>query len=206
MYTLVSLPEISNNLVHSFDLIPEDKYLKSTFPYRRRTYAAGMVVNGNFYWDDKPQIFEQSEQLNSYVGGVPRKFEALDVNIRQNVCEQVIMNAYKQIPNGDYTVGIHQIRILADTENQGIPTPEGIHQDGFDYVTVSCINTHNLSGGVSVLLDAQDHTKIIYQGTLIPGEQIVFSDKTFAHYTSNISPKIPGVAYRDVIVTTFQKI
>ncbi len=206
MYTLVTLPKVSSNLVHSFDTIPEDQYLKSAFPYRRRTYTTGMIVNGAFYWDEQPQIFEQSKQLNSYVGGVPRKFENIDASIKENVCEQIIMNAYNQIPQNNYTVGIHQIRILADTENQGIPTPEGIHQDGFDYVTVSCINTHNLSGGVSVLLDAQDHTKIVYEGTLIPGEQIVFSDKSVAHYTSNISPKIPGMAYRDVIVATFQSI
>lgn len=206
MYTLVSLPKVSQNLIHSFNLIPEDKYLKSNFPYRCRTYGTGTVVRGEFFWDEQEQVFEQSQKLNSYVGGVSRKFENIDASIKESVCEQIILNAYNQIPDGDYTVGIHQIRILADTDNQGIPTPEGIHQDGFDYVTVSCINTHNLSGGVSVLLDAKDHTKIVYEGTLIPGEQIVFSDKTFAHYTSNISPKVPGIAYRDVIVTTFQTI
>ena len=99
---------------------------------------------------------------------------------------------------------IHQIRIVANELNQGMPTPEGIHQDGFDFVTVSCIDTANVSGGISFILDSRDHTKVAFEGTLLPGMLLIFSDRTFAHYTSNISPKLPGEAHRDVIVTTFQ--
>lgn len=192
-----------DKLVQSFDIIPDDKYLKTDFPYRKRCYGTGTIKDGVFYWDENDIFFMQSKELNSYVGGITRNFAKIASLIKEDICEKVVMNAYRQLPASDYKVGIHQIRILANTINQGIPTPEGIHQDGFDYVTVTCINTFNVSGGISVLLDAKDHTKIVFEGTLYPGMQIIFSDKTFAHYTSNITPKVPGIAFRDVIVVTF---
>ena len=36
------------------------------------------------------------------------------------------------------------------------------------------------------------------------GETIVLRDKAVKHYVSPITPKVPGQAYRDAIVITFE--
>ncbi|WP_032112941.1 2OG-Fe dioxygenase family protein [Candidatus Paracaedibacter symbiosus] len=200
---LISLPCFSEKLIKSFNAIPDDQYLKTEFPFRKRSYNAGKIISNIFHWEESNTLFLQTKDLNQYVGGISRHFVPVPASIREDICQKIIMNAYAQLPASDYKVGVHQIRIFSDTLNQGIPTPEGIHQDGFDFVAVACINTRNVSGGVSVLFDAKDHARIVFEGILTPGTQIVFSDKDFAHYTSNVTPKIPGVAFRDVIVTTF---
>lgn len=202
--TLVTLPRFPRRLIQSFEQIPADGYLKETFCYRKRCYSTGYLKNGIFKWDEKSPSFIQSEKLNTYLGGITRQFHPISQAIRNDIEKNIISTAYKFLPPFDYSIGIHQIRIIANKLNQGMPAPEGIHQDGFDFVTIACINTVNVSGGVSLILDAHDYAKIFFEGILLPGMLLVFSDKTFAHYTSNISPKLPGEARRDVIVTTFQ--
>lgn len=203
MLKISLLPHFSPKLTNSFENLHEDPYLKSYFKFRKRKYSCGKICNGKFYWNESDISFHQTIGINQYLGGLSRKYLPIDLDIREDVLKGIILSAYNQLPMANYEVGVHQIRILADTDNQGIPTPEGIHQDGFDYVTVTCVNSQNISGGITVLFDANDHKKITFEGILYPGMQIVFSDKSFAHYTSNITPKIPGVAFRDVVVTTF---
>jgi len=86
----------------------------------------------------------------------------------------------------------------------GKPAPEGIHQDGFDYVMVSCLSLKNVSGGDSILVDAKNHSQIIYDKALEETECLLFNDRAYAHYASPIIPKMPGICTRDVFVTTFQ--
>lgn len=205
MLKISVLPNFSPLLISSFNDLNEDTYLKSPFKFRKRSYSKGEIINGQFIWTSESIDFHQTRKLNSYLGGISRQYPPLPDSIREEVYTQIVMNAYNALPQGNYDIGIHQIRTLANTDNPGIPTPEGIHQDGFDYVTVTCIQTCNLSGGITVLFDAKDHTHITFEGPLHPGMQIIFSDKTFAHYTSNITPKIPGIALRDVFVVTFSR-
>ena len=201
---IIALPKFPERLRQSFGEMPEDSYLQESFCYRKRCYGTGYLKNGIFRWNETSDTFIQSENINKYVGGILRQFHPINQAIRHDIEKQIIYTAYGFLPPVDYSLGIHQIRIVANKFNQGMPTPEGIHQDGFDYVTVGCIETSNVSGGISFVLDGHDHTKIAFEGTLSPGMLLIFSDRTFAHYTSNISPKLPGEAYRDVIVTTFQ--
>lgn len=201
---LLNIQKRSDQLINSFDKIPNDTYLKEKFCYRKRCYCTGNIENGIFRWNESPELFCQSEHLNKYVGGVSRQFQPISELIRKDIETHVIMNVFSSLPQVNYKVGVHQIRIIANEFNQGMPTPEGIHQDGFDFVAVGCINASNVSGGISFILNAQDHTEVAFEGVLNPGSLILFSDRTYAHYTSNISPKLPGVAQRDVVVATFQ--
>ena len=81
--------------------------------------------------------------------------------------------------------------------------PEGIHQDGFDFLAIICVNSLNVKGGVSYIFLASDH-KLVFETILLPNTSILLSDKHFAHYTLSIYPELPGIAKRDVIVTTFK--
>lgn len=203
MLKLKVLSTFTEQLSKSFDNLIDDTYLKSTFKFRKRAYSTGKIINNLFSWNETNTDFLQATAINNYLGGIPREYIPIDPDVREDVLQQVVINAYHQLPLGDYDVGVHLMRIVANTNNQGIPTPEGIHQDGFDYVTITCVNLSNVSGAITVLFDTQDHTKIAFEGTLQPGMQLVFSDRTLSHFTSNVNPKIPGDACRDVIVTTF---
>ena len=53
----------------------------------------------------------------------------------------------KQLMAGDWEVHAHLIRVKADKEEQGQPTPESIHRDGAEFVTVHLAELVNAGGG-----------------------------------------------------------
>ena len=52
-----------------------------------------------------------------------------------------------------WLIEAHQFRIITGRD-PGKPTPEGLHRDGVDYVFISLIERHNISGGVTRVVPA----------------------------------------------------
>jgi hypothetical protein len=52
-----------------------------------------------------------------------------------------------------WEVRVHQIRIVASPGESGLPAPEGIHQDGTDFLTLHLVRRHNVVGGESTIYD-----------------------------------------------------
>jgi hypothetical protein len=46
-----------------------------------------------------------------------------------------------------WEVRMHQMRIVATAHLPGLPTPEGIHQDGTDFQTLHLLRRDNIAGG-----------------------------------------------------------
>ncbi len=210
-YKILKIEEekLNSYILGSFDNLPKDEFLKKDedFIYRYRRYGSGIVSGSIVKWDSNDNNFLQSTELNHYVGGVARKFEFIEHTAQIFIANVLVRNILgKFIPEGKYSLGAHQIRIRANNYHMGKPAPEGIHQDGFDYVAVSCINMYNITGGTSILVDATNYKTVLLEKNLTRGEVLIFDDKRYAHYASPIVPKIPGECFRDVIVTTYKKI
>ncbi len=104
----------------------------------------------------------------------------------------------------DWRIEAHQFRILASPEQSGKPTPEGIHQDGVDYVFVVMIDRHNVMGGI---------TKVYtHNGKLLnsfkmrrPLDVLHVEDQHVNHYVTAVKPLWDDQpAWRDVLVITFR--
>jgi hypothetical protein len=50
-------------------------------------------------------------------------------------------------------VRIHQIRIVAGPQEPGLPAPEGVHQDGTDFLTLHLVCRSNVAGGETTIYD-----------------------------------------------------
>jgi hypothetical protein len=195
---------ISQTIQDSFNDLLADEYLQTKETFRQRRYSTGSLKHKTITWDENAKDFFQSKENNVYVGGVFRAFAPVAQQVKQYLADLIIPNALKHLPKQAYNIGVHQIRTLSDNNAMGQPAPEGIHQDGFDYIMVTCIKKENITGGDSLIFAADDYSKIKFDGILEAGESVLFNDKTYAHYASPIVPKIPGVGYRDVFVTTFK--
>lgn len=210
-YKLLSLPLITINdgIYDSFENLPVDEFLNIDEPYqyRYRRYGSGEIANNKLVWKTDSDSFTQDKKINQYAGNISREFPPLDSLLRDFIQEKIIFSVVgKVIPKAIYAIGAHQIRITANNKYMGKPAPEGIHQDGFDYVAVTCVNSDNVVGGNSILVDSNDYKKTFLEKELTPGEILIFDDKAYAHYASPIVPKIPGNCYRDVIVTTYKQL
>ncbi|MFZ9035801.1 MAG: 2OG-Fe dioxygenase family protein [Francisellaceae bacterium] len=194
-------------VLSSFETLAMDQNMKSGDNYRFRAYSTGLIVSASASLNEEVEAFNQSYLLNHYQGGIDRKFPALEQKIAQYVIDEMMMKTlYPELPEADYKFGIHQIRIITTDEIMGKPAPEGIHQDGFDYVAVGCVAVHNITGGNSILVKNTQRDELCFDEILRPEEVVIFDDRHFAHYASPIVPKLPGRGARDVFVVTFERI
>ena len=94
---------------------------------------------------------------------------------------------------------MHQFRIEAGVDNIGCPTPEGLHRDGVDWVSVMLIKRRNVQSGTTEIF--YDQTKKSNKFTLTNPLDTVFLDDTrVRHGVTPISRLIQEVeGYRDVV-------
>ena len=204
-YQVFELKQPAESVLNSFGTLPNDQYIKSLeFCYRKRCYSTGYIDQNVVSWDSGASVFMQTKSLNQYLGEVQRTYQSISEETCIYLEEQLLPEMQRKVGLDKFKFGVHQIRIIANDELMGKPAPEGIHQDGFDYVCVCCTATHNLTGGNSILVKNISRDKLILDRILKPGECLLFDDKEYAHYVSPIVPKLPGLAYRDVFVITIQ--
>jgi hypothetical protein len=76
------------------------------------------------------------------------------------------------------TVCVHFTQIIATPNTTATNSPEGIHQDGMDYiVSALVIDRENVSGGKSIIFSTNDSCKVLFETTLRPGHGIFQPDK-----------------------------
>ncbi|WP_051877076.1 2OG-Fe dioxygenase family protein [Streptomyces natalensis] len=202
-YTVTNnIDKISKPLLDSFGRLSPDPYLKGDFVFRYRAFGEGRVKGDKVLWGGEGEFF-QSEDINGYAGGMQRRFAPLGSEAQEFV-QQLMADPGKRnmFDAEELTIGVHQMRVIADDEHTGYPAPEGFHHDGFDYVAVTAVAQDNVNGGTSMIADATNEEIIVFDRPMNPGETLVLDDKAVKHYVSPFTPKLPGQARRDVIVVT----
>ncbi|MEJ2411035.1 MAG: 2OG-Fe dioxygenase family protein [Novosphingobium sp.] len=97
----------------------------------------------------------------------------------------------------------HQFRIEALPGRPGLPTPEGTHHDGRDWVLILLVGGGNYAGGESRVEDSSG-TCILKHRLTRPSEALLLNDRVVRHGTTPIEAAISGTpAWRDTLVLTF---
>ncbi|KZR78114.1 2OG-Fe dioxygenase family protein [Prochlorococcus marinus] len=205
-YEIIKRLDPSEKLLQSFSNLQDDKYLKEKYSFRKRGFRKGVLTADLKVELSDDNIFIQDIRINKYLGGLERRYPG--------VCKECIEytkkflmyheGLIKSLTKGDiYNIGIHQIRITAINDNEGLPVPEGYHQDGVDYVIIIPINTRYVSGGMhSLRYGSQDGTEILDK-RLEEGEAIILNDAKVFHYAGPIYAKYQDIeGTRDSIIIT----
>jgi hypothetical protein len=148
-------------LCEDWDHLEPDRYLAQGAKFRLRRY-------GRYYWSPAADALSalphepyfQPEDENPYAGGIARDFAPLLPDTAQNpFLQALVRSTFACLPvAGDrqgrgWEVRIHQIRIVASPGEPGLPAPEGIHQDGTDFLTLHLVRRQNVAGGESTIYD-----------------------------------------------------
>jgi len=213
-----SYPYIKTNLIEcnfplhlkrsfkeSYGNLPFDPYVSNGT--RQRRYANYLVNNNN----TKINIVHTGKTIFgqdvSDSRGEKRIFELIE-NPRDPFLLNFIKMAAKMTHNNhpnpinNLSIDIHQVRQITFNRMEAHNSPEGIHQDGCDYIISACVlNRHNIYGGISELYDM--NKKRIYKTTLTENEFIFQDDRNLYHYVSPINyllyDSIEPYGYRDII-------
>jgi hypothetical protein len=190
-------------LKQSFNHLPIDGYL--SHPYRQRRFSL-FCVNQHQISVLPHQYFRQVSQFNPLFGDLDREYPKLEPSTLQSLVLHRLIDQFAvtcNLTTHPVEVGVHQIRICCTSNGTGNPAPEGIHQDGYDFVGIYCVDRCNVSGGVTYLYPSKTEQPW-FKWELKAGELMAFNDRAFFHFTSPIQSASDAAGFRDVFVLTAQ--
>lgn len=86
-----------------------------------------------------------------------------------------------------------------------MPTPEGMHRDGGDWVLVMLVARTNVEAGMTEILDETNRRDSIILSE--PGESVQLDDRRIRHGVTAIHAFDPTKTdYRDVLVMTWRRL
>jgi hypothetical protein len=198
-------------LCQDWDRLEPDRYLQNGARFRRRRY-------GRYHWSPAEatlsalahEVYFQPADENSYAGGVARAFAPLLPDTAQNpFLHALVRLTFACLPLADdrraipWEVRIHQIRIVAAPDEPGLPAPEGIHQDGTDFLTLHLVRRHNVVGGETTIYDL-DRRPLATHTLREPLDSFMLEDPRVLHGVTPVHSadgRTPGV--RDLLGVDF---
>ncbi|MFN6497473.1 MAG: 2OG-Fe dioxygenase family protein [Nostoc sp. DedQUE01] len=183
-----------------FRNMPIDPYIKGN--YRSRRLSRFIVAEDELIKLPHGYLF-QSKDYNPLLGDIKREFAELeDALIELDIFRNLVLafhDSCKLHPEAE--IGVHQIRTICSPDNLGNPAPEGIHQDGTDFIGIFSVDRDNIQGGETHLYRAKKE-KPVFSKILNSGELLLVNDHEFFHFTTPIKPEIEAQGSRDVFVLT----
>ncbi len=202
-----------DGFAESWNHLGLDRYMADGGRYRRRRHAVFAVGRNGI--ERKPhQPHYQSRDYNALNGGVERWFTPVEDTIATHPVLLSILHACHDMFDALTTPGqrpenwhveLHQFRIEPSTEEDGKPTPEGLHRDGVDWVLVLLVSRVNIESGVTTIHDLQGRELGSFTLTE-PLDAALVDDGRVYHGVTAVHPTDPSVpSHRDVLVVTFRR-
>ncbi|MEP7308115.1 MAG: 2OG-Fe dioxygenase family protein [Acidobacteriota bacterium] len=192
----------------SWNDLEVDTYMADGGRYRRRRYAAYEASTFDGVRRGAHQAHYQALDYNPLNGGVARWFEPVAADVGGGATMRAILGFCHAFfggaaPAPAWRVEVHQFRIEARGTEAGLPTPEGLHRDGVDYVLVLLVQRRNIARGTTSIHGPGGQRLGAF--TLIePLDAALLDDARVAHGVTAVQPIDPSMpAYRDVLVVTF---
>ncbi len=190
-----------------------DVYMADGGRYRRRRFAAFGASDG-IVTRKSHQPHYQSRDHNPLNGGVERWFMPVADGVAANGFTRGILGlcttlfdtvSAPETAAEPWHVEMHQFRIEATPNGAGLPTPEGAHRDGVDFVCVMLVNRTNVSSGVTQIF-GPDGSPLGEFTLTDPLDAVFLDDRRVFHGVTPIAPIDPAhKACRDVLVLTFRR-
>jgi hypothetical protein len=189
-----------------------DTFMADGGRYRRRRFAAFAASAAGL--QRKPhQPHYQSRDYNALNGGVARWFSPITDAIADHAAMHAILGTCYRLfdsltPQATrpevWHVEVHQFRIETGAE-QGLPTPEGMHRDGVDWVLVLLVRRENIASGETRMEDVKHRPVGSFTLTEPMDAALVDDDRVFHGVTplERLDPE--QLAFRDVLVVTFRR-
>ena len=141
-----------------WDNLVADPYLPEQFGRRYRRHSRFICDNKNLKLCYVPgSSYFQDTTVNPVMGGIERTFSPLEEGAIENSIFQSLIIANSTMFLGSSSrfcnINVHFIRIPCNASTNGYPCPEGIHSDGFKYISISLMKAIHVNGADSTLYE-----------------------------------------------------
>jgi hypothetical protein len=193
----------------SWDDLGLDTYMADGGRYRKRRHAAFRAgPEGIIRKPHQPHY--QSRDYNALNGGIARWFEPVLESAAGTASFQAILGFCNSLfsalsPVPSWHVETHQFRIEARPGEAGQPTPEGVHQDGVDWVLVLMVDRKNIAEG-ETSIHGLDKALLGSFTLRAPLDSALLDDHRVFHGVTPVRAlDAAKPAHRDVLVVTFRR-
>lgn len=191
--------------------MPLDTHLPDGHRYRRRRHATLSARAGEASFRLEPhQPHYQAVEYNPLVGGIERWFEPMQPAVLASATFRAIVAFCLRLfgrlrPEVDWHIECHQFRIEPRPDAVGLPTPEGVHRDGVDYVLVLLVDRANIESGTTTVHGPDG--RALGSFTLSTAlDAALVDDARVKHGVTAVRPLDPAaLAHRDVLVVTLRR-
>jgi hypothetical protein len=186
-----------------------DAHMADGGRYRRRRHAVFSAGPRGEIRREPNQPHFQALDYNPLNGGVTRWFAPISDAAVGSRSMRTILQFSRSLfgrlaPNDtQWKIEVHQFRIEARADVAGLPTPEGLHRDGVDWVLVLLVNRSNIASGTTSI-HAPDGRELGRFTLTEPLDSALVDDSRVSHGVTPVQPiDASAPAYRDVLVVTF---
>ena len=189
-----------------------DTFMADGGRYRRRRFAA-FAASSTGLVRKSHQPHYQSRDYNALNGGVARWFSPITDEVAAHPAMRAVLTTCHRLFDAltpeptrpsVWHVEVHQFRIETGPE-AGLPTPEGMHRDGVDWVMVVLVRRENIASGETRMEDVHHRQVGSFTLTEPMDAALVDDDRVFHGVTPLGRLDEARPAYRDVLVVTFRR-
>lgn len=174
--------------------LPADEFLPAGGRYRFRRW-------GRLYFHPPtgelllmPHVdYFQSKAVNRVTGGVVRRFAPLLPEQANNPFLHALVrfdfSLFPLTPEeaaSTWQVDVHLIRVTAAPGINGQPTPEGVHRDDAEYVTVHLVEREHVTGGEATVY-TPNAVPLAYYTPVLPLDSYYLRDSHVLHSATPIA-------------------
>lgn len=199
-----------DSFAQSWNDLELDEHMADGGRYRRRRHAVFGAGADSPIERLAHQPHYQTLDYNPLNGGVARWFAPVADAAANGASMRTILEFSRALfsrlgPHGaQWKIEVHQFRIEAQLGSEGLPTPEGVHRDGVDFVLVLLVNRENIASGTTSIHGPDGRERGRFTLTA-PFDSALVDDSRVAHGVTSVKAIDPAQpAYRDVLVVTFQ--
>ncbi|PZT70860.1 hypothetical protein DN402_06040 [Streptomyces sp. SW4] len=198
----------------AYEELEPDAYLADGGAYRFRRHVRYRCPAGRrALLAEPPGPYMQSAEVNPFAGGVPRYFAPVTPEVRDNpFLHALLLRSLREFGQGlgpcDWEVDVHLVRIRALADEAGLPSPEGVHRDGFEFISLHLMDRRRVLGGRSIIC-AADGTPLEEPLLADPMDSLYADDRRILHGTEpvRLDPAADGPeGHRDMLLTSYRRV
>jgi hypothetical protein len=204
-------PAAWDSFAASWDDMPLDQYMADGGLYRRRRFGVFSAISNQTIRRAPHQAHFQTRDYNVLNGGVERWFDPISDDVAAGLTFQALLGFTRslfeeRIGSVAWHIEAHQFRIEAPSDGAGLPTPEGMHRDGVDFVFVLMVRRENIKQGTTTIHDLAGNDLGSFTLTQ-PRDSALVDDRRVFHGVTPVVPIDPArPAFRDVLVLTYRRV
>ncbi len=194
----------------SWNELELDTHMADGGRYRRRRHAVFAASAAGAIERLPHQPHYQALDYNPLNGGIARWFAPITDAVGAGASLRTILQFSRALfgrlahPDRRWKIEVHQFRIEAQPGAEGLPTPEGMHRDGVDFVLVLLVNRENIASGTTSI-HGPDGRELGRFTLTVPLDAALVDDARVAHGVTPVQAiDAARPAHRDVLVVTFK--